>query len=363
MAAQGIATKTLAETFRDGSAIHGILCARRSQHSVAEISGICAMLPRNGRENGLSSRRRARMAERRMFAKTIVTSDAFLDMPASARCLYFMLGLSADDDGFVNNPRSVMRQSAATDDDMKLLIAKRFVLTFESGVVVIKHWKIHNTIRMDRYTPTKYTGEIAALALDEKGAYTEGDGVPIDTKKARKPLTPAQQKRLDAKKESSLPYSFEYKIRAAFVGEKCPICGCTMSYNNNLVKPTVQHNTPISLGGKHEIDNISVICCSCNASTQNRRETGPLNNDMVKAAWERIENGAGMETQYRLGECSKGEYKLEEDNNIYSSSLSNAHTREERIDYLTGRMMDTDNPPTEAEIAEYKRIMRGETDG
>lgn len=113
------------------------------------------------------------MAERRMFAKTIVTSDAFLDLPATTRCLYFLLGMMADDDGFVNNPNSIMRQSGATRDDMNLLIAKRFVLTFESGVVVIKHWCIHNTIQKDRYKETKYLEEKATLVLDKQQGYTE----------------------------------------------------------------------------------------------------------------------------------------------------------------------------------------------
>ena len=113
------------------------------------------------------------MAERRMFAKTIVTSDAFLDMPASTRCLYFLLGMVADDDGFVNNPKSIMRQAGATADDLSLLIAKRFILTFQSGVVVIKHWCIHNTIQKDRYKETKYLEERSTLMLDENRAYTE----------------------------------------------------------------------------------------------------------------------------------------------------------------------------------------------
>lgn len=113
------------------------------------------------------------MAERRMFAKTIVTSDAFLDMPPSARCLYFLLAMMADDDGFVNAPNSIMRQAGATLDDMKLLYAKRFVLTFESGVIVIKHWKIHNLIQKDRYKETTYLEEKAMLKLDDKNAYTE----------------------------------------------------------------------------------------------------------------------------------------------------------------------------------------------
>ena len=113
------------------------------------------------------------MAERRMFAKTIVTSDAFLDMPLSARCLYFTLGMFADDDGFVNNPKSIMRQVGASTDDLNLLLLKRFILAFDSGVIVIKHWRIHNYIRNDRYKETKYLDEKSSLAVDENGAYTE----------------------------------------------------------------------------------------------------------------------------------------------------------------------------------------------
>jgi hypothetical protein len=120
------------------------------------------------------------MAERRMFAKTIVLSDAFLDLPLSARCLYFTLGMLADDDGFVNAPRSIMRQCGASDDDMKLLIAKKFVLIFDSGVIVIKHWRINNYLRSDRYVGTKYGEEKAQLTYDENGAYRLGipGGIP-----------------------------------------------------------------------------------------------------------------------------------------------------------------------------------------
>ena len=112
------------------------------------------------------------MAERRMFAKTIVTSDAFLDMSPTARCLYFTLAMFADDDGFVNNPKSIMRQTGATVDDMNLLITKKFVLAFDSGVIVIKHWRIHNYIQSDRYHATKYQDEKSLLDVDENKAYT-----------------------------------------------------------------------------------------------------------------------------------------------------------------------------------------------
>ena len=113
------------------------------------------------------------MAERRMFAKTIVLSDAFLDMPLSARCLYFTLGMLADDDGFVNSPKSIMRQAGASTDDLNLLMAKRFILAFESGIIVIKHWRIHNYIQKDRYKESKYIEEKSTLTLDQNGAYTE----------------------------------------------------------------------------------------------------------------------------------------------------------------------------------------------
>ena len=113
------------------------------------------------------------MAERRMFAKTIVLSDAFLDMPMSARCLYFTLGMLADDDGFVNSPKSIMRQVGASIDDMNILLARKFILAFESGVIVIKHWRIHNYIQKDRYKGSKYIEEKSTLAVDENGAYTD----------------------------------------------------------------------------------------------------------------------------------------------------------------------------------------------
>ena len=122
------------------------------------------------------------MAERRMFAKTIVLSDAFLDMPLSARCLYFTLGMFADDDGFVGSPKGIMRQCGASQDDMKILLEKRFILGFESGVIVIKHWRINNYLRNDRYQSTTYIEEKESLILNEKNAYTEKEkssGIPI----------------------------------------------------------------------------------------------------------------------------------------------------------------------------------------
>lgn len=107
-----------------------------------------------------------------MFSPDIVASDAFLEMPTSSRELYFQLGMYADDDGFVS-PRKIMRMIGASDDDLKVLIGKRFLLVFETGVVVIKHWLIHNLIRADLYKETLYKSEKATLGLKDNGSYTE----------------------------------------------------------------------------------------------------------------------------------------------------------------------------------------------
>ena len=112
------------------------------------------------------------MADRRMFAKTIIDSDAFLDMPATTQTLYFHLSMRADDEGFINNPKKIQRVVGSSDDDLKLLIAKRFVIPFESGIVVIKHWKIHNYIRKDRLQETVYQDEKRMLEVKDNGAYT-----------------------------------------------------------------------------------------------------------------------------------------------------------------------------------------------
>lgn len=111
------------------------------------------------------------MAERRMFAKTIIDSDAFIDMPISARLLYYDLSMRADDDGFVNAPKKIMKFVGASNDDMNILIARKFVIGFDNGVVVIKHWRIHNYIRKDTYNETPYLEQKALLELDEKNAY------------------------------------------------------------------------------------------------------------------------------------------------------------------------------------------------
>ena len=120
------------------------------------------------------------MAHKRMFSMDIVSSDAFIDMPSSSQLLYFHLGMRADDDGFIGNPKSVQRSVGSSDDDLKVLLTKRFILRCEDGVIVIKHWLINNTIRKDRYTPTKYLEQKSRLFLKKNKSYSDNkdSGIP-----------------------------------------------------------------------------------------------------------------------------------------------------------------------------------------
>lgn len=142
-----------------------------------------------------------------MFTIKIVDSDAFLDMPLSTQCLYFHLNMRADDDGFIGNPKRIMRIIGASDDDLKLLVAKRFLLTFEDGVIVIKHWRMHNTLSQNRYHETQYLDEKSMLKLKENGSYTFSDGMKIDdTKLIEKSARQSDRRVLDEEKTNSGPY-------------------------------------------------------------------------------------------------------------------------------------------------------------
>ena len=157
-------------------------------------------LNQTGRRKGV-----LKMARKRMFTMKIVDSDAFLDMPLSTQCLYFHLNMRADDDGFVGNPKRIAKLIGSNDDDLKLLIAKRFVLLFEDGVIVIKHWRIHNTLSRDRYVETSYTDEKKELFLKDNGSYSLTDGIPIDDTKLIERSNRQTQKRrkIDERKTHS----------------------------------------------------------------------------------------------------------------------------------------------------------------
>lgn len=171
------------------------------------------------------------MAERRMFAKTIIDSDAFLDMPLSTQALYFHLAMRADDEGFVNNPKKIQRMIGASDDDCRILASKRFILTFQSGIIVIKHWKIHNYIQSDRFKETVYLEEKTMLALDDNKAYTERiqDVSTLDTQ-------------YSIGKDSIVKSSIEKKVAEAPVSSK------------RFVKPTLEEVKEYCLSRKNNID-------------------------------------------------------------------------------------------------------------
>ena len=116
------------------------------------------------------------MAQRRMFNKTITNNDNFLEMPDSSQNLYFHLSMNADDDGFVDNWKSIIRMTGHKEDDLKILIAKQYIIPFESGVIVIRHWRLNNYLQKDRITPTNYKEEKALLTTDMNNVYN------LDTK-------------------------------------------------------------------------------------------------------------------------------------------------------------------------------------
>jgi len=113
------------------------------------------------------------MAQRRMFSQKIIDTDIFLEMPNSTRLLYFDLGMRADDDGFVSAPKKIMKMTGASEDDLKLLCSKQFIIPFDTGICVITHWRIHNYIQKDRYTETHYKDELSQLNIEENGKYTK----------------------------------------------------------------------------------------------------------------------------------------------------------------------------------------------
>ena len=115
------------------------------------------------------------MAQRRMFALSVVDTDVFLDMPASTQNLYFHLGMRADDDGFISNPRKITTFVNCSTDDLKLLIAKGLIIPFDSGVCVVRDWRVNNYIQKDRYRETRYIVEKRCLSIDESGAYNRLD--------------------------------------------------------------------------------------------------------------------------------------------------------------------------------------------
>jgi len=172
-----------------------------------------------------------------MFSLKIVDTDAFLDMPQSSQLLYFHLVMRADDEGFIGNHKRIIRLIGSNDDDLKILIAKRFVLTFESGIMVIKHWLIHNTIRMDRFNETNYKKEKKLLKLNENKAYTEnGNQLATQVK-----LSKVKLSKVSIAETSSAVFSFKDKLEI-MKNDKNPVIPIIATYweYSKLIPPQNQ---------------------------------------------------------------------------------------------------------------------------
>lgn len=185
------------------------------------------------------------MAEKRMFSLKIVDSDLFLDMPLSSQCLYFHLSMRADDDGFVDNPKKIIKIIGANEDDLKILITKGFVITFDKGIIVITHWKLNNYIRSDRRKETIYIEEKQALMQSQNGAYIKVNtfGIPTDNKMATTCLPSIDKDRLDKislDKESIVAPPF-----TALYGEYQNVCLTDDEYNG--LKDKLQDHTNIMI--------------------------------------------------------------------------------------------------------------------
>lgn len=174
------------------------------------------------------------MARKRMFRLDVLETDAFMDMPLTAQALYFHLNLRADDDGFIGNPNQVVRAIGAGKDDLKLLIAKRFVLIFEDGVIVIKHWRLHNTLSQNRYHETNFLEDKALLRIKENNAYTfDTDYAPLcDTRlieMSKRQTKDEQKTNIDEQKTNSDKNSIDKNSK-----EKKSI------EEKNIIPPTVE---------------------------------------------------------------------------------------------------------------------------
>lgn len=134
------------------------------------------------------------MAERRMFAKSVIESDSFLEMPESAKLLYFYLGMYADDDGFISNLKKMLWITGSSDKDLQLLVDKNYIILFETGIAVIRHWKINNYIRSDRYKETDYQNEKAMLEVNNKKEYVLPDNLALYKKTMPKTITKKKRK-------------------------------------------------------------------------------------------------------------------------------------------------------------------------
>jgi len=299
-----------------------------------------------------------------MFAKTIIDSDAFLTLPLSSQALYFHLSMRGDDEGFVNKPKSIMRTIGANEDDFRMLVTKNFIIPFQSGIIVIKHWKIHNYIRGDRIKETVYKEEKSLLSEEGNGSYTL-----LNKEYEPKELSSTEKQKL-AYQNSCLPYSFDYKITQAFYGKPCPICGCKMKsdeFSRNRI-PTIHHNMPISKGGEHELGNISVICRSCNTSIRDN-PTEELNSADVIKVWDDIcqssgsqmadicqSSGSQMSAQDRSDQNSIDQNSIDKNNINILPDATSSTVPDEPIFISLSLISGKEYPITMSQVSQFQKL-------
>ncbi|HGA0643171.1 TPA: DnaD domain-containing protein [Streptococcus agalactiae] len=194
------------------------------------------------------------MAQKRMFSNIITDTDRFLDMPASSQNLYFHLNMHADDDGFVDSPKRIMRNVGAGNDDMNVLLSKKFVLNFDSGLILIKDWKIHNVIRKDMYKPTVYTEEKSQIIVDDTKSYQfRNEYVPQN----RLDKNRLDKNRLDKDREETIFHFVENEFGRLLSPMEIETIGIMIKENNpDLVKEAIKRT---KLQGKTNLNYASGI--------------------------------------------------------------------------------------------------------
>ncbi|HFH7093381.1 TPA: DnaD domain-containing protein [Streptococcus agalactiae] len=194
------------------------------------------------------------MAQKRMFSNIITDTDRFLDMPASSQNLYFHLNMHADDDGFVDSPKRIMRNVGAGNDDMNVLLSKKFVLNFDSGLILIKDWKIHNVIRKDMYKPTVYTEEKSQIIVDDTKSYQfRNEYVPQN----RLDKNRLDKNRLDKDREETIFHFVENEFGRLLSPMEIETIGIMIKENNSdLVKEAIKRT---KLQGKTNLNYASGI--------------------------------------------------------------------------------------------------------
>ena len=263
------------------------------------------------------------MSTRRMFSIRLINSARFLRMPISSQALYFHLGMHADDDGIVE-AYPVIKTIGCTEDDLRVLVAKGFVQVLNDDLVsYITDWSEHNTIRPDRKIDSIYKDLLLQMNPEVK----------LVEKRKRSD----NELRSQMYQTSDLPERFNQVMRDLFYGEPCPICGTPME--DGKTKASIQHNTPISKGGKHELKNISVICLSCNMSLKDKG-TGDLNNALVMEKWEAFLDGEDRQRTDR-GQTEDG---------ISKDKLSKDKLSKDRLNISAPKRF---KPPTVEEVREY----------